>query len=173
MSKFVTRACLECGKDFSVQLSQTRHHPCAYCSRRCHYAHRRHDRSRHSDGQGYINSSEVLPSGRREREHRVVVASVIGRRLPDRAVVHHVNDTGSDNRPGNLVALQNQSEHVALHYRRTILRAGGRPFLDSICGQCSQVKPLTEFVGGRKGWCKPCHASYERDRRRRESSTAA
>lgn len=69
-------------------------------------------------------------------EHRAVVERVVGKPLPPRAVIHHVNDNERDNRPANLVVLQNTTEHTALHYRRRVLRAGGDPWTHHLCVQC-------------------------------------
>ena len=69
-------------------------------------------------------------------EHRLVVECVLGHLLPVDAVVHHVNDTKIDNRTDNLVALENLSEHMALHMRRRVLRAGGNPWTQRLCTDC-------------------------------------
>lgn len=96
----------------------------------------------------------------RVREHIVIVEGVIGHRLPSGAVIHHVNDQGSENRTTNLVALQNSGEHSALHRRRRVFRAGGNPWTQRICCSCKSVKDVAQFClrAGRmpRGDCRAC-----------------
>lgn len=110
---------------------------------------------------GYVVSRVDRQSGLgKERMHRVVASKVIGRRLPSRHVIHHVDDNGGNNRNDNLVILENQSEHVGLHYRRSVLRAGGDPFRDVLCDMCRQPIQRDVRVGASKR-CRPCHLAYQ------------
>jgi hypothetical protein len=59
------------------------------------------------------------------REHILVAEEVLGRVLPDSAVVHHVNDARADNRKANLVICQDDRYHRLIHNRRRALRACG------------------------------------------------
>lgn len=93
---------------------------------------------------GYVDSEVLRPDGRhRESQHRVVAAHALGRALGP-AVVHHVDDDRGDNIGSNLVILENQSEHMALHARRAVLRAGGDPFNDVLCWICGRLATKAE-----------------------------
>ena len=47
-------------------------------------------------------------------EHRLVMASVIGRPLGRDEIVHHINGNPADNRPENLEVMS-QAEHIRRH----------------------------------------------------------
>ncbi len=52
------------------------------------------------------------------REHRLICQETIGH---DRQfVTHHVDDARGNNARANLVILENQTEHMSLHYRRAV-----------------------------------------------------
>jgi hypothetical protein len=57
-------------------------------------------------------------------ESRLVVERAIGRYLKPTEVVHHVNGVTGDNRNSNLVACQDQSYHIFLHWRAGGLAKG-------------------------------------------------
>lgn len=68
--------------------------------------------------QGYVNIT--LPDGRRENEHRLVMESVLGRRLLSSEIVHHKDEDKTNNDPSNL-ELTTRSEHINMH-REELLR---------------------------------------------------
>ena len=107
-------------------------------------------------------------------EHVLVVERRLGHRLPPEAVVHHVNGIKGDNRPSNLLPLQNQSEHQDLHNRLRVLRAGGNPFTQRICCDCKRVLSLEAFypsaVRTVSGECRECSRKSARERQRRQRS---
>lgn len=123
-------------------------------------------RTEFSDGQGYVNSVVLREnSGNRERLHRVIVMGVVGRKLSSSVIVHHVDDDGTNNRHDNLVVLENQGEHARLHYRRSVLRAGGDPFTDALCDLCHHVHPMADCyrLKANRTWRgRGCHRDYMR-----------
>ena len=87
-------------------------------------------RKRRPNGEGTIkpNGYRALKrSGRRILAHRFIVEETLGRKLPAKAVIHHVNGDGLDNRLKNLVVCNNNAYHHLLHRREQALDACGHP----------------------------------------------
>ena len=79
---------------------------------------------------GYIQFRSA--NGRKgKRQHVLVAERALGKDLPKGAVVHHVNEIKSDNRPENLVICPNESYHRLLHKRQREYNLRGRCDLES------------------------------------------
>lgn len=92
-----------------------------------------------ADGVVFVWTDKIVstPSGRRraEREHRVVAAKSIGRRLEPWEMIIHISREMDDNRPDNLFICGSRSEYS----RR---RQGGLPWPDhSNLGAYDQPNP--------------------------------
>jgi hypothetical protein len=75
--------------------------------------------------------------------HRLRAELALGKPLPLKAKVHHVDGTKSELSP--LVICQNEAYHKLIHARMRVKAAGGNPNNDKICGSCKEVKPKSEF----------------------------
>lgn len=73
------------------------------------------------DGEGHINRDgyrEFNVEGRTIPEHVWLAELALGKRLPPKAVVHHMNRDKLDNHtPFNLIVCPNQAYHMLLHKR--------------------------------------------------------
>ena len=58
-------------------------------------------------------------------EHILVAEKVLGKLLPQGAVVHHRNKNSQDNRTNNLIICENDSYHQLLHRREKALKECG------------------------------------------------
>ena len=76
---------------------------------------------------------------------RLIAERALGHPLRLSAPIHHVNGRRKDNRRRNLVICDSHAYHRLLHVLQRVKDAGGRPFLDRICGDCGEVKPITAF----------------------------
>lgn len=57
-------------------------------------------------------------NGKKLKEHRLKAAQAMGKILPAKAVVHHLNGNRADNRACNLVVCPDESYHRLLHKRQ-------------------------------------------------------
>ena len=72
-------------------------------------------------------------------EHILIAERALGRPIPDRAEIHHVNEVKTENRNDNLVICQDTAYHQLLHVRMRIRGFGGNPNTDRICCRCQRV----------------------------------
>ncbi len=107
------------------------------------------------------------------REHVLVAEKALGHYLPEGAIVHHVDEDVQNNKPNNLVICQDNAYHRLIHVRMRVVRHGGNPNTDKVCGGCSTAKSKTEFTKLRRAtdglspFCSDCskikcHAAYEK-----------
>lgn len=66
-------------------------------------------------------------AGVRKVEARLIAERLIGRTLPTKAIIHHANEDGTDNRPENLVVCPDEAYHNLLHTRMRAQAATGDP----------------------------------------------
>lgn len=142
----MTKICEKCGSPFETTRIDAR-----FCKRKCSNSRPRGPKKnpRPCDETKRYRSKQGL-DGRLTYAHRVRAESALGHPLPPRAEVHHVDGTKSS--LSALVICQDRAYHMLLHRLMRIKAAGGRPFLDAICGSCHAVLPVSAF-GHRSRTC--------------------
>jgi hypothetical protein len=90
--------------------------------------------------------------------HRLRAEHALGRALPRSVIVHHADGTTDPNAP--LVICQDQRYHMLLHVRMRVVRAGGNPDTQRVCGRCDTLHDKNETSAS--GWCRGCHNAYYR-----------
>jgi hypothetical protein len=125
---------------------------------------------RRPNGSGNINAHgyvDVRYDGRRTYEHIAVAERALGKRLPEQAVVHHVNEIKKDNRPGNLVVCPDEAYHRLLHTRMDARDACGNPNWRK-CWHCQKYDDPSMLRGTRQLEHVECARAYGRLRYRRK-----
>ena len=101
--------------------------------------------------------------------HQLRAERALGKRLPKGAECHHLD--GSMNADAPLVICQDHAYHMLLHRRARIIKAGGNPNTDELCGRCKQAKPHADFAidrtqgSGLQSLCRMCSTEASRQRR--------
>jgi hypothetical protein len=168
-----TFTCAACGAERPMDKSRRRHlregQRRFVCDRRCrgvlnHSLLRSATPARH--GAGYL--IDLLGPAERKLAHRAVVDRALGRELPRKHPVHHVDENKTNNAHCNLVVCENEAYHQLLHDRARTVRAGGRPSVERLCATCGILKPLADFGrrprGGYRGPCRECERAAWRRR---------
>lgn len=106
------------------------------------------------------------------RRSLLVAELAIGHYLPRGVIIHHANEITDDDRPSNLAVLQDLYEHIELHRKLRVLRAGGNPFTDALCHDCGP-RPIASFPRksdrtrglGLACRCSECRNRHDREQR--------
>ena len=88
--------------------------------------------------------------GRDVSEHRLVVERVLGRTLPTKVHIHHVDENRKNNSNRNLVVCEDIAYHKLLHFRASLIKAGANPNTERVCKACGAIKPLDQFTIDRR-----------------------
>jgi len=69
---------------------------------------------------GYVYKR--LADSKRVLKHRIIVEEILGRKLVDKEVVHHINGNPSDNRKENLKIFSSNKDHLGFHAKTRLER---------------------------------------------------
>ena len=98
--------------------------------------------------------------------HRLRAATALGKPLPPRAVVHHADGAMRHDAP--LVICEDQAYHLLLHYRMSVVRAGGNPNTQKQCCTCRRILDFAKFGRNRakrdglRKQCQECRRAQNR-----------
>ncbi len=108
-----------------------------------------------ADSRGYV------------REHILIAENALGKRLPSKAVVHHMNESKADNHTeGNLVICQDDVYHRFLHRRLRALKACGHASWRKCCYCHEYDAPDNLYIGLHRALHRQCQNNYQNSRPR-------
>ena len=102
--------------------------------------------------------------------HRLIVEDILGKPLPKKAEVHHVDYNRANNSNNNLVVCPNRIYHCLLHSRQEVQNAGYNPNTHHKCTDCNDYYPFAMFsknktrTSGYNNLCKKCDNARNKER---------
>jgi hypothetical protein len=111
-------------------------------------------------------------NGKKKFDHVRIAESVLGRELPDGAVVHHADGNRGNNAKSNLVICPSKSYHNLLHARISAMNATGDPNKRK-CRLCHEYDELNNLSSCKVNtstayWHKSCHSIYQKQIKQKE-----
>lgn len=163
----VDSKCLTCGKEFKVKMSAYERGHGLFCSLNCRglYDKACDGYKRKDNGYVMVKMTNHHRAQRNfVREHILIIEKVIGKRIPVKSVVHHVDGNGLNNQNDNLVLCQNKSYHNFLHRRLDALRASENKNYRK-CIYCRSYDDLNNLKNypNKKGYPNYFHIQCARD----------
>lgn len=128
---------------------------------------------RGSAGEGWKQCGYIIhgSNGIRIPEHRLIAERVLGKSLPPGAVIHHVDENRSNNRPSNLVICPSNKYHRLIHQRMNAYAACGNSNWRK-CPYCGSYDDPENMRQEKSGRCvhRKCSADAKRIARHKRDS---
>lgn len=99
-------------------------------------------KTRNERGEGTLSHGylRITKNGKTKTLHRLIMEKIIGRKLSEKEIVHHINENKLDNRPENL-QIMSKSFHQFIHHVTTF-----RNKTHKQCTNCRKIRPRWQFL---------------------------
>lgn len=67
--------------------------------------------------------SIITINGKNIKKHRYIIENIIGRKLKNSEIIHHINGDKQDNRIENLYICKDRTEHTKIHINKTVVKS--------------------------------------------------
>ena len=94
----------------------------------------------------------------------IVAEGILGKPLPDKAVVHHVNGIKSDDAPTNILICENHAYHRLIHIRQKAFKECGDA-KKRRCYICKKYDEIESLYNGGAYYHMSCKVEYQRNKR--------
>ena len=130
---------------------------------------------RRQNGSGTILNGYKLiyHLGKQNYEHRIVMETILNRKLKRSEIVHHIDRNKLNNSESNLEILK-QDIHCKIHHTTSF-----RNKTHKQCTKCKFIKPRWQFgkdthkgkfSDKNRSWCKTCECLYTRNIRKKNQT---
>lgn len=105
---------------------------------------------------GSINNGYRMIHGK--SEHRQIIEEILGKKIPSKSVVHHIDGERSNNKKDNLILCDSSGYHKILHTRAEALKESGHGNWKK-CAFCKTYDdPIKMYVrkNGNQAWHREC-----------------
>jgi len=120
------------------------------------------------NGEGGMQSGyfKITVNGKRIKRSVIVAEKMIGGKLPEGAVVHHIDGNKINDDPANLIICKNNSDHMLLHQKEKALRECGHAdwYRCHICGIYSPLEEIKHYKN-QSSYHPQCERNRSKERR--------
>lgn len=120
-------------------------------------------------GKGHLTTHgyrAMSKNGKQVYEHTIKAEKVLGKKLPDGAVIHHIDGNGTNNCSNNFVICNSNSYHLFLHARKRAYDFCGNANWKK-CGFCKKYDDpinMKKLSNRSVAYHRECHNKYQSDR---------
>lgn len=134
-----------------------------------------HDKRKKDCDKIYYPKSRNCTDGKTHRKHVLIAEKVLGKKLPNKALVHHIDGDVRNYKNNNLIICQDDSFHRLIHMRTEALKACGNPNYRKccFCGKWDSLDNLTKLRGRAACYHKSCNAKAAREYRKSKKQKVA
>lgn len=90
---------------------------------------------------------------REDRKYRIIIEKILGKEMPQNAVVHHIDGDRSNNSNNNLVVCDSTAYHALIHKRTRALKVSG-DVNKRKCLMCGEYDSIDKMRPKKQSGCK-------------------